>query len=129
MTSVPNGINGLFVGALDNCLGLFRRERRDGILKLREFVGNVGRQQVAPCRDRLPELDENRSKLLEGEPDSLSERCGRVPPSRCKAEQESQRTQQVRFLDDVVEPVLHEHALNCDQAKYGTATGHVSPCH
>ena len=126
--SLENGFDGLFVGAFDDGLGLFRRKRRHGVLQFGEFVGNVGRQEVTPRRDRLPELDEDRSEFLESKPDSFPQRRGPVAPSRRQVEQEPQRPQQVRFLDDVVEPVLHEHALNRDQAKYGTATGHVSLC-
>ena len=43
------------------------RKRRHAVLQLRELVGDVGRQQVAPRRQHLPELDEDRPEVLERE--------------------------------------------------------------
>ena len=37
-------------------------EGRDAVLQQRELVGEVGRQQVAPGRQHLAELDEDRSE-------------------------------------------------------------------
>ena len=38
---------------------------------LRELIGDVVGQQVAPRRQRLAELDEDRAELLEREPQAL----------------------------------------------------------
>ncbi len=44
---------------------LCRGKGRDPVLQLRELVGDVLRQQVAPGGEHLPELDENRSEVFE----------------------------------------------------------------
>ena len=53
------------VDALQRGDHLLGRERRDAVLQLRELVGDVGRQQIAPRREHLPELDEDRSERFE----------------------------------------------------------------
>ena len=45
--------------------GLGRRERRHAVLQLGQFVGQVQRQQVAPRRQHLAELDEDRPQPLQ----------------------------------------------------------------
>ena len=94
-------------------------ERRHAVLQLRELVGDVGRQQVAPRREHLAELDEDRAELLERQAQPLAARA--APPAlepgrRREVEREAQRPEQVRREDDVVEPVPHEHALDREQA-------------
>ena len=57
---------------------LFGRERRHAVLQLGELVGDVERQQVAPRREHLAELDEDRPQLLQGEaqaPARAARRC------------------------------------------------------
>ena len=56
------------VGALDRLAGNGARKRRHAILQLGELVGDIRRQQVAARGDRLAELHENGSELLEREP-------------------------------------------------------------
>ena len=56
------------VGALDRLAGDGARKRRHAILQLGELVGDIRRQQVAARGDRLAELHENGSELLEREP-------------------------------------------------------------
>jgi hypothetical protein len=53
------------VGFLDDRARDASIERRDAILQLRQFVGDVDRQQIAPGGQRLAELHENRSQFLE----------------------------------------------------------------
>ena len=45
-------------------LRLFTGERRHGILQLGQFGGDIGRQQVRTCGNRLAELDEHRPQLF-----------------------------------------------------------------
>jgi hypothetical protein len=45
----------------------FAVEGRDPILQLGQLVGDVGRHQVAPGREDLPELDEDRAEFLQCE--------------------------------------------------------------
>ena len=54
--------------ALDLADGHIGRERRHAVLQLREFVGDVGGQQVATCRQHLAELHEDRAEVLERAP-------------------------------------------------------------
>ena len=60
---------------LDAGLRILAGEGRHAVLQLREFVGDVGRQQVAPRREDLPELDEDRAEFLEREPQALAARA------------------------------------------------------
>ena len=53
------------VGLLDFGQGEMRVEGRHAILQPGQFVGDVGRQQVAPGRQHLAELDEDRSQFLQ----------------------------------------------------------------
>ncbi len=116
----------LVVGRLDDLDRLLGRERRHGVLQFRQLVGDVGRQQVAARRDRLAELDEDRAEFLERQADALADRRRAVAAARRQVEQETQRPQQVRLLDDVVEAVLDQHALDRDQAKQCAAARHQS---
>ncbi len=52
-------------GPLDGGDGGFTAERRHAILQLRQFIGDVGGQQVAPRRQHLAELDEDRTQFLQ----------------------------------------------------------------
>jgi hypothetical protein len=61
-------------GALDLATRQLRRKRRHPVLQLRELVGDVERQQVAPRGEHLAELDEDRAERLE----RLAQRCPRV---------------------------------------------------
>ena len=114
------------VSVVDNLDSLFGRERWDRVLQFRQLVGDVGGQQVAACRDGLAELDEDRSKLLERKANAFAEGRSAVAASRSQVEEEAQGAQQVRFLDDVIEPVLHQYALDREQAEKGTAVRHFS---
>jgi len=64
--------HGLFIGGIEYGYGLLGRKRRDGVLQLGEFVGDVGWQQVAARGYGLSELDEDRSEFLERETDALA---------------------------------------------------------
>ena len=116
------------VGTLDDRPRLGAREGRHAVLQLRELVGDVGRQQVAPRGERLAELDEDRPQRLEREPDPLAARAAprALEPGRGRqVEHEPQRPEQVRREDDVVQPVPDEHALYGEQAAEHTQA-HVS---
>ena len=116
------------VGALDDRARLGARERRHAVLQLRELVGDVLGQQVAPGRERLAELDEDRPQPLQREADALAARAAAralEPGRRRQVEHEAQRPEQVGREDDVVEPVPHEHALDGEQAAEDAQT-HVS---
>ncbi len=82
------------VAVLERLAGDRARKRRHAILQLGELVGDIRRQQIAARGDRLAELHENGSELLEREPQALGAAHRSPPfephPGREK-EQEAQR--------------------------------------
>ncbi len=58
-------VDGLPVEPVERRDDLVGRKRRHAVLQLRELVGDVERDQVAPRREHLPELDEDRAQILE----------------------------------------------------------------
>ena len=92
-------------------------EGRDAVLELRELVGDVGRQQVAPRRDHLAELHEDRPEVLERAPQALAARAApaREPGPGREPEHEAQRPVEVGRAHEVVEPVAHQHAVDGEQ--------------
>ena len=60
------------------CLG--GRKGRHLVLQFGQFVGDVLGQQVAPCREHLPELDENRTQRLKGLPQPYGARLAEFAP-------------------------------------------------
>ena len=96
--------------------GLLARKRRDEVLQLREFVCDVARQQVAARRQRLAELDEDRAELLEREPYAHPERRRAVDLARRQQEQEAEWPEEMDRVDDVVEAVADQDALNTENA-------------
>ena len=92
-------------------------EGRNAVLQLRELVGDVRRQQVAPRRDHLPELDEDRPEVLERAAQALAAAAAaaREPRPGRQPENEAQRPVEMGRADVVVEPVAHEHAVDREQ--------------
>jgi hypothetical protein len=93
--ALENRIDGLVVGRLEDSERLLRGKRGYRILQLRQFVRDIGRQQVAAGRDCLAELDEDRSEFLECETDALALRRAAVTAPRRQVEEKTQRPKQV----------------------------------
>ena len=74
------------------------RERRHAVLQLGELVGEVGRQQVAPRRQHLAELDEDRPEALERR-GAAARRAARRGGGRSSSRAPAARTQRWRKLD------------------------------
>ena len=96
-------------------------KRRHLVLQLRELLGDIIGQQVAPRGQRLAELHEDRAELLECQAQPLGARARRAmlkpgPPGN--QEDEAQRAVQVRGAHQIVEPVAHQHALYLDQPQH-----------
>ena len=89
-------------------------ERRHAILEVREFIGDVLREQVAAGREDLAELDEDGSEILQRAPQP--HRPGRLraadPVPGQEVEEETNRAQQVRPEHDLVEAVPYEHDVD-----------------
>jgi len=66
---------------LDDLLdGQIGRERRHAVLQFRQFVGDVGRHQIAPRGQHLAELDEDRPEVFQRLPQPHATRRGDVAP-------------------------------------------------
>ena len=115
---------------LDARLGERAVEGRDAVLELRELVGDVGRQQVAPRRDDLAELHEDRPEVLERAPQALAARAAaaREPGPGRQPEDEAQRAVEVGRAHVVVEPVAHQHAVDGEQPAGDPHRDHAGPC-
>ena len=86
--------DGLAVGLFDDLPRDGAVERRHAILQLHQLVRDVVGQQVAPRRDRLAELDEDRTQLLEREPQPFASAglaAALEPDAGREIEQEAQR--------------------------------------
>ena len=77
---------------------LLARERRHAVLQLGQLVGHVGRQQVAPGRQHLAELDEDRAQTLERLAQARATRLVEAAPDGDHARQP--RTQRWRNPDE-----------------------------
>ena len=60
--------------------GQVRRKRRHAVLQLRQFVGDIQRQQVTPGRQQLAELDENRSQIFQRLAQAHGAWCREIAP-------------------------------------------------
>ena len=86
MTSVPSASAAVWTWAIDAAAC---GSTSHLILQLGQFVGDVRRQQIAACRQRLAELDENRSEFLECEANSCAQRFAGVTGFGEQVKQES----------------------------------------
>ena len=91
-SNAPNTSSSGLPNARDDRRRDLRREWRNAILKQREFVGDIGRQQVAPCRQHLAELDEDRTEVLERTAQAHAARQGEVAPEQHGSNERPQRT-------------------------------------
>src|SRR5262245_52685565 len=100
--------------SLDASLGELAVEGRDAVLELRELVGDVRRQEIAPRRDDLAKLHEDRAEVLERATETLTAAAAppREPGPGREPEDEAERAVEVRRAHVVVEPVAHEHAVD-----------------
>ena len=91
------------------------RKRRHAVLQLRELVGEVGRQQVAPRRQHLAELDEDRAEPLEAEPQALAARRVEAAPDRHHANQQPHPALAKARQRELVEPVAQYRDADEDE--------------
>ena len=103
--------------ALERRDHLFDRERRHAVLQLRELVGNVGRQQVAPRGQHLPELHEDRSQRLEGQPQPDRARLAQVAPEQHAVDPRAHRAQALVRQQDVVQPEADRDSRDAGEAQ------------
>ena len=98
----------------------FAIERRDAVLQQRQFVGDVGRHQVAARGQDLPELDEDRPEFLQRQAQARAARLR--GDSRRGARHERPRQLQPalgrRVVEQVVEAIAQQHAADAPGAQH-----------
>src|SRR6185312_1053786 len=108
------------VSVLDNRTSHVPRKGWDLILELCELIGDIGGQQVAPRGDRLAELHENRAELRQREPQARGPArpsAAHAPDTGREQHEQSQRAIQVRGVDEIVETVFEEQALDLKEPR------------
>src|SRR6478609_9063222 len=91
--------------ARDRRFGLVRGKRRHAILQERELVRDVGRQQVAPRRQHLPELDEDRPEVFERTSQADTTRQRQIAPEQRGSYDGPERAHTRMAKGEVVETV------------------------
>jgi hypothetical protein len=76
----------------DRRLDLVRRKWWDAVLQERQLVCDVGRQQIAPRRQHLPELDEDRTEILECTAQAYAARRREIAPEEDRSHDRTQRS-------------------------------------
>jgi len=101
--------HGLAVGAMERGQHVGQRERRHPVLQLRELVGDIGRQEIAPRRQHLPELDEDRAEGGERLAQAHRARRREIAPEERPVDHGAQPAHPRVRQHELVEPVLHCH--------------------
>ena len=99
-------VDGLAVQPRQRRQHLLEGKRRHAVLQLRELVGDVHREEVAPGGEHLAELDEDRAELFEREPQPLCGGRRGVAPERQRPRQRPHRAEPFVAGQELVEPVL-----------------------
>src|SRR5690606_38927279 len=87
---------------------------------------NIGRQQVAAGGDRLPELNENRSELLQRKPDADRQPRRAARLAGAKVEDVAERPKQGRGKNEVVHAIAHQDTLDAEHPPPCTFSAHAS---
>ncbi len=110
----------LFFDQLDRQLLI---ERRHAVLQQHQFVGDVLGQQIAPCRQQLPELDENRPQVLERQTKAYAPaQLGFTPWQPAPGQHETQREhppRQGQGEQQVIKAIADNDTLNAKQTADG----------
>ena len=92
-------------------------ERRHAVLQLRELVRDVGRQQVAPRRQHLAELDEDRAEALERQAQAHRARARQIAPERDAVDERPQPAHALVAEQELVETVALRHGQDAEQPR------------
>ncbi len=90
-------------------------KRRHAILQLGELLGEVGRQQVAPRREHLAELDEDRPEPLQAQAQALAARRVEAPPDGDDANEQADPGLAKARQRQLVEPVAKNRDADDDE--------------
>ena len=105
-------------------LDLGERKRRHAVLELRELVGDVRRQEIAPGGEHLAELDEDRTELLECQAQTLRTRRRSVAPERQRTRRGTNRAEPLVTGQKLVEPVLERYNYDLGEPR----EAHLADC-
>ena len=117
---VEDGVDRLAVEAFQHRQRLLGGEGRHAVLEQGELVGEVGRQQVAPGRQHLAELDEDRPERLE--------RLAQARAARFR-----KRAPEEDLVPDVRQPAaavgVEHHAVEAEAQADGDDLGEAEEAH
>ncbi len=104
----------------DNGYGLLFGEGGYIVLELGQLIGNITGQQVAPGGQHLPQLDENRTQLLQGpaQAHAPGQVRRRVQAPGQQPQNHTGQGPQSPAIDKLVQPVATDRAINGDEAGY-----------
>jgi hypothetical protein len=108
-------VDRLRVNALERRHHLVRRKRRDLVLQLGQLVGDVSRQEVAPRRQHLSELDEDRAQILQRQTKPHGARRRYIAPEGDRARGGPQPVKAFVSEQELVEPVFERDAQYLDE--------------
>ena len=121
-------VDGPVISALESGIHKLCREWRYLILQLGEFIRDIGRQQIAACRQQLAEFNEDRTQCFEGLPQALGPRRRELAPEQQVFNEPAQSTHAFMAEEEFIEPETQAHRNDFDQAekthpRIVTATG------
>jgi len=105
------------VGARQCGAHQLRREWRHLVLKLGKLIGDVRRQQVAPRGEHLAELDENRAKCFQRQPQPHGARLRELAPEQQRFDRRAQCPHTLVAEKKFLEPEAQADAENSQQSK------------
>ena len=108
-----------------------RIEWRHAILQLREFVGDVGRQQVAAGRQHLTELDEDRPQRLQRHAQPCRPWRGKIAPELQRIGSANETPARLEFEHHFVQPEAAGNRRDLEQTekthgRQAARTGHAN---
>ena len=111
----------LAVDALQGRDHLLAGKRRNAVLQACKLVGDVGGQNIATRGEHLSELDEDRSQLLQCEPQPSRAWRGQVAPEGDRPRSRPQPVKPLMTEQELVEPVLERDEQNLHQPEQSHA--------
>ena len=116
-------VDGLAKGRLDRGDGELGVEGGHLVLEQREFIRDVGCEQVATRREDLTEFDEDRAQALQGLTDAAAAALVEPPAKSQHGQQNAQQARikpTLRTIDgELIEPVAPDHQQDGEHPKQG----------
>src|SRR5258706_4375969 len=105
------------VGAFQRAIGLFDRERRHSVLQPGELISDIERDQIAPRRQHLAELDEYRSERFKCEAQAFAAWTVELAAEQRRRQQQPQAANAPVTEEEFVKPVAQRYTQNFQQAQ------------